>query len=217
MLIELRPAPSDGVGIRRLQDLKKKSRRPGEASFFWLEPQFGGIAVKVLPGEYYVDDKEIFIMTTLGSCIGVCLWDKDAQIGGLNHFMLPDGAGTDARYGVYAMEVLIREIINLGALRRNLEAKIFGGAQLIGGEQTLAVGERNTKFVMHYLNKERIPVRAKDVLDIYPRKLCFCPTNGAAFVKRLASTNRQALLTEKQAMTKRLALGAPRIEAGDVK
>jgi len=189
----------------KLEQLKSARRKQGEASFFWYESHFQSIAVKVLPGEYYVDNQEILIMTTLGSCIAACLWDRYAAVGGLNHFMLPEGDADDGRYGSYAMEVLINEMLKRGASRGALEAKVFGGGQVIAGMDTLNVGTRNTQFVMDYLKTERIPVVSKDVMDIYPRKVCFMPVSGKAMVKRLAPTNAAALLAQERAASRNAA------------
>jgi chemotaxis protein CheD len=114
----------------------------------------------------------------------------------MNHFMLPEGSGDSGRYGSYAMELLINELLKRGASRLTLEAKVFGGGQVISGMNTMNVGERNTQFVMDYLKTERITVVSKDVLDIYPRKVCFLPSSGKAMVKRLAATNTEALLAQ---------------------
>ena len=182
----------------RLAQLKAARRNPGEASFFWYETHFDKVAVKVLPGEYFVDSQDLLIMTTLGSCIAACLWDRNARIGGLNHFMLPEGVGDSGRYGSYAMELLINEMMKRGASRGALEAKVFGGGQVIAGMETMNVGERNTRFVLDYLKAEHIPVVSKDVLDIYPRKVCFLPDSGKAMVKRLAATAASALLARER-------------------
>ena len=185
----------------RLELLKARPRRPGEASFFFFDAHFRSDAVKVLPGEYFVHDEDILILTTLGSCIAACLWDRNARIGGMNHFMLPEG--DNGRYGSYAMELLINEMMKRGAARSTLEAKVFGGGQVIGGMTTLNVGERNTAFVFEYLRTERIPVLSKDVLDIYPRKVCFLPASGKAMVKRLASANTETLAAQDRAAAQR--------------
>ena len=194
-------APDHG----RLRQLKAQGRKPGEASFFWYEPHFQCEAVKVLPGEYFVANEDIPIMTTLGSCIAACLWDRTSGVGGLNHFMLPDGGGENGRYGAYAMELLINEMMQRGASRRSLEAKIFGGGQVISGMETMNIGARNTRFVLDYLRTERIPVVSKDVLDVYPRKVCFLPASGKAMVKRLASTNTSVLLAQERAAAQQAA------------
>jgi chemotaxis protein CheD len=183
----------------RLAQLKAQRRQPGEASFFWHDAQLGNDAVKVLPGEYFVHDEDLLITTTLGSCIAACMWDRERRIGGMNHFMLPEGSGDSGRYGSYAMELLINEMMKRGASRMTMEAKVFGGGAVISGMNTLNVGERNTRFVIDYLQTERIPIVSKDVMDIYPRKVCFLPGSGKAMVKRLAPTNPEALVAQDRA------------------
>jgi chemotaxis protein CheD len=180
----------------RLERLKGAPRKPGEASFFFYDAHFKNDAVKILPGEYFVHDEDMLIMTTLGSCIAACLWDRNAKVGGMNHFMLPDGAGESGRYGSYAMELLINEMMKRGASRMSMEAKVFGGGQVISGMNTMNVGERNTSFVIDYLKTERIPIVSKDVLDIYPRKVCFLPGSGKAMVKRLAPAHPETLVQQ---------------------
>lgn len=214
MLATAAAAPARPVlgGSSRLDQLKSRARRPGEASFFFYDAHFRNDAVKVLPGEYFVYDEDILIMTTLGSCIAACLWDRERRIGGMNHFMLPEASGPGAdggRYGSYAMELLINELIKRGATRATMEAKVFGGGAVISGMNTINVGERNTSFVLEYLRTERITVVSKDVMDIYPRKVCFLPASGKAMVKRLASTNTDVLAAqEKAAATKAAPVAA---------
>jgi chemotaxis protein CheD len=191
-------------GTARLQELKSQPRKPGEASFFFYDAHFRNEAVKILPGEYFVSSDDLLIMTTLGSCIAACLWDRVAKVGGMNHFMLPEGAGESGRYGSFAMELLINELLKLGATRATLEAKVFGGGQVINGMSVLNVGERNTIFVMDYLKTERIPVVSKDVLEVYPRKVCFLPASGKAMVKRLAPTNPDALIAQDRAAAQKV-------------
>jgi len=189
----------------RLQRLKARPRRPGEASFFYYDAHFHNEAVKVLPGEYFVFDEDILVMTTLGSCIAACIWDRDKRIGGMNHFLLPDSGGgaESGRYGSFAMELLIGELVKRGATRSTMEAKVFGGGAVISGMNTINVGERNTTFVMDYLRTERITIVSKDVMDIYPRKVCFLPASGKAMVKRLASANTEALAAQERAAATR--------------
>ena len=200
------PAPRPVMGSSpRLEQLKAMPRRPGQASFFFYDAHFHNEAVKVLPGEFFVYGEDILIMTTLGSCIAACLWDRDRRVGGMNHFMLPEGAsgGSDGgRYGSYAMELLINEMIKRGANRSSMEAKVFGGGAVVSGMNSINVGEQNTRFVLDYLRTERITVVSKDVLDIYPRKVCFLPASGKALVKRLASTNTEMLLAQESAASR---------------
>ena len=198
-------APAMGLAASRtdrLARLKARVTKPGEASFFFFDAHFQSEAVKILPGEYFCYNEDLLVMTTLGSCIAVCLWDRQAKIGGMNHFMLPDnggGASDSGRYGSYAMELLINEMMKMGASRLTMEAKVFGGGAVISGMNTINVGERNTAFVLEYLKTERIPVVSKDVLDVYPRKVCFLPFSGKAMVKRLAAANPDAIIQQDRA------------------
>jgi chemotaxis protein CheD len=200
----------------RLERLKAAPRKPGEASFFFYDAHFRNDAVKVLPGEFFVADEDLLVLTTLGSCIAACLWDREKRVGGMNHFLLPDtgsgGSGADSgRYGSFAMDLLIGEMVKRGATRSTMEAKVFGGGAVISGMNTINVGERNTAFVLDYLRTERITVVSKDVLDIYPRKVCFLPASGKAMVKRLASANTEALAAQERAAASR---SAPAVSGG---
>jgi chemotaxis protein CheD len=97
------------------------------------------------------------------------------------------------------MELLINEMMKRGATRATMEAKVFGGGQIIEGMTTMNIGERNTAFVIDYLKTERIPIMSKDVQDIYPRKVCFLPASGKAMVKRLGAANVAALAAQDRA------------------
>ncbi len=199
------PAPTSPATTARpgsrLERLRARTRRPGEASFFYYDARFENDAVKVLPGEFFVYDEDLLLMTTLGSCIAACLWDREKRIGGMNHFLLPEGGngkdGDTGRYGNYAMDLLIGELVKRGATRSTMEAKVFGGGAVISGMNRINIGQQNTNFVLDYLRTERITVVSKDVLDVYPRKVCFLPASGKAMVKRLASTNTEALAAQE--------------------
>ena len=185
--------------VSRLEQLKSAPRRPREASFFW-DAHFKNDVFKVLPGQFFVHHEDLLIMTTLGSCIAACLWDRDRKVGGMNHFLLPEagGAADSGRYGAYAKELLINKLIKRGASRSTLEAKDFGGGAVIAGKTSLNVGQRNAQFVLDYLKTECIAVVSKDVLDIYPRKVCFLPASGRAMVKRLAPSHSEALVAQER-------------------
>ena len=185
--------------LSTLDQLKARKGKPGEASFFYHDHHFHQDSVKVLPGEYYVTADDMMVMTVLGSCIAACIYDPRARVGGMNHFMLPDG-GVEAggRYGSFAMELLINEMMKLGARRETMQAKVFGGGQVMHTFTTMNVGERNTQFVLDYLQTERIAVISKDVLDIHPRKVCYFPATGKAMVKRLAHSHPETLETQER-------------------
>jgi chemotaxis protein CheD len=195
-LLPVTPQPGT---VSRVAEYRARKPKPGEASFFFYDPHFRSDAVKVLPGEYYVSADPLVIQTVLGSCIAACIWDPRVRVGGMNHFMLPEG-GSDSggRYGSYAMELLINELMKQGARRETMQAKVFGGGQVMSSFTTMNVGERNTRFVLDYLQTERIAVVSKDVLDIHPRKVCFFPSTGKAMVKRLAHSHPETLETQER-------------------
>jgi chemotaxis protein CheD len=157
--------------------------------------------VKILPGEYYATTDDTMIVTVLGSCVAVCLRDPHLNIGGMNHFLLPSEGSSaissvsdSARYGVYAMELLINQMLKLGAERRRLEAKVFGGGNVLKGFTGFNVGERNVEFIMDYLNVEHIPVLASDLLDVYPRKVYFAPNTGRVDVRKIKSLHNNTIM-----------------------
>lgn len=155
---------------------------------YYFDREIDSQAAKILPGEYLVTSRGLALVTLLGSCVAACLRDPLAGVGGLNHFMLPDGgaglAGESARYGGYAMEMLLNELMKRGASRSRIEAKVFGGGAVLKN-MSASIGEKNAVFVREYLERERIPIVAEDLLDIHPRKIFYFPQTGRALVKRL--------------------------------
>ncbi|HEX9718259.1 MAG TPA: chemoreceptor glutamine deamidase CheD [Ramlibacter sp.] len=158
----------------------------------YFDREFQIASVKIQPGQYYAAGGEGSICTVVGSCVSTCLWDPVRRIGGMNHFMLPgEPSGTaspwglSARFGVYAMEVLINEMLHLGAERGRLVAKVFGGAQVLQGFDTLDVGRMNSTFVLNFLQEEGIQLLAQDLLGTCPRKLHFFPASGKVRLKKL--------------------------------
>jgi chemotaxis protein CheD len=166
----------------------------------YFDRHFNLRAAKILPGEYYVTTHDMVLVTVLGSCVSACIRDRRSGSGGMNHFMLPDG-GTDsrdplsstARYGVFAMEMLINELIKLGAQRTDLEAKVFGGGNVMAGFTQANVGQRNATFVRDFLKTERIPLLAEDLLDIHPRKVYFFPATGKVLVRKLRELHNDTI------------------------
>ena len=191
---------------------------PGFALGGFQDRTFDSYVAKVLPGEFYVTDEEEGITTTLGSCVAACIRDPRLGIGGMNHFMLPDNDASDplagsARYGTHAMEMLINSLIKLGCRRSHLEAKVFGGGSVIANFSHSQVGERNAAFVLEFLRREHIPVSAKDLGDVHPRKVYYFPKSGKVMVKRLAASDNRLIETES-AYRKRIA--AKKVVAGAV-
>lgn len=168
-------------------------------------------AAKILPGEYYATGREMVLVTVLGSCVCACIRDKVSGIGGMNHFMLPDSGqdrgnplGESARYGIYAMEILINQLLKMGAKRSNFEAKVFGGGSVLRGFTVANVGERNAEFVLQFLKTEKIAVAAQDLLDIYPRKVYYFPSTGLVRVKKLKQVHNDTIVNRETAYKTRL-------------
>lgn len=163
--------------------------------------------IKILPGGYYAADEDLVLATVLGSCVAACLYDAEAGVGGMNHFMLPDGT-TDgsgsARYGVHAMELLINALLSLGASRARLQAKVFGGGAVLRQLTTMDVGARNAEFVQRFLLTERIPIVGADLRDLHPRKVYFHPVTGRAFIKHLPLAEKTELVREERNYLTRL-------------
>ncbi|MDB5747628.1 MAG: chemoreceptor glutamine deamidase CheD [Massilia sp.] len=182
------------------------------ATNVYYDRTFDCDAAKILPGEYYYTAKNMLIVTVLGSCVSACIRDRVTGLGGMNHFMLPDGGDAAAgspvsasmRYGSFAMEVLINDLLKAGARREHLEAKVFGGAAVLRGFTAMNVGERNAAFVMQFLKTERIPVLAEDLNDIHPRKVYFFPRTGKVMVKKLMQTRNDTLAKRELDYARRL-------------
>lgn len=169
------------------------------ASNNYFDSNFSTDAVKILPGEYFATANETMIVTVLGSCVSVCLRDPITRIAGMNHFLLPankDEASFNsdsARYGVYAMEILINHLMKLGASRQRLQAKIFGGSNVLKQLKTNNIGAQNSEFVLDYLHAEKIEIVAQDLMGEFPRKVYFFPTTGAVKVRKLKSIHNTTI------------------------
>ncbi|MDX1756110.1 MAG: chemoreceptor glutamine deamidase CheD [Marinobacter sp.] len=159
------------------------------ATNVYYDRRFERQAAKLLPGEYYVSAEPMVIVTVLGSCVAACLQDPVARMGGMNHFLLPDNTSDDdcksARYGSFAMELLINELLSRGARRDRLQAKVFGGGRVIESFSANPVGDRNAEFVRRYLQAEKIPIIASDLLGDYPRKVYQFPDTAQVLVKKI--------------------------------
>lgn len=157
-------------------------------------------AAKILPGEYYVTVNSEVIVTVLGSCISACIRDRIYNIGGMNHFMLPKNSENSSgkfmdkstRYGNYAMEHMINQILKNGGRRENLEVKIFGGGRILA--TMTDIGMRNIEFVREYIATEGLALIAEDVGDRYPRKVMYFPETGKARVKRLKALHNNTVI-----------------------
>ncbi|WP_253250759.1 chemotaxis protein CheD [Orenia metallireducens] len=146
------------------------------------------VVKEIFAGDIYVNDNsDIIISTLLGSCIAVCLIDDRNSVCGMNHFMLPTknykkSNAKDGKYGVDAIDLLVREMINQGSSVTNIKAKVFGG-----GEVTSIVSDNvaraNIEFTKKSLQSYSIPIVAKDVGERYGRQI-YLLSNGDVYVRR---------------------------------
>jgi chemotaxis protein CheD len=183
-----------------LSSSQPKTQAPAIASGFehvkrYWDPGCDRWSAKILPGEFFVTRSDEVITTVLGSCISACIRDPAARIGGMNHFMLPednssgksswiDGPGGLAtRYGSYAMESLINELMKLGARRDRFEVKLFGGGKILSSMTD--VGKKNITFAKEFLKLEGFKIAAEDVGEVYPRRVVYFPATGVVMIKRL--------------------------------
>lgn len=176
----------------------------------YFDPTFGCEAAKILPGEYYVTGRDMMLVTVLGSCVAACIRDRANGTGGMNHFMLPDAGqdggatGVSARYGAYAMEVLVNQLLKGGARRDRLEAKVFGGGAVIRGMETINIGERNAEFVLDYLGTEGIAIAAKDLRSDCARKVYYWPATGRVSLKRFRDFHNDTILARERAYSRKI-------------
>jgi chemotaxis protein CheD len=158
--------------------------------------------IKIGPGEHYVTEaKNERIVTVLGSCVAACIRDPVAGVGGMNHFMLPEsetgqwsGASATMRYGNFAMEQLINDIMCHGGRRSRLEIKVFGGARMLANGA--AIGHQNADFVESYLKAEGMPITARHLRGDHARRIEYEPLGGRVRMLELSMNPSQVVQAE---------------------
>lgn len=175
----------------------------------YFDKHFRRSAMKIQPGEFYATVEDEVIVTVLGSCVSACLLDPVGLVGGMNHFMLPEDRSKEvkdvffaARYGVAAMELLINELLRLGARKDRLVAKVFGGGRVMKGMSD--VGVKNAEFVRTFLSQEGIPVWGEDLGGEYARKVYFFPHTGQVLQKRIDQLHNDTLMVRESELAKRI-------------
>ncbi|WP_347888772.1 chemoreceptor glutamine deamidase CheD [Nitrosomonas europaea] len=177
---------------------------PQFASNFYFDQRLKAEAVKLLPGEYFVTTRNMVLSTVLGSCVSACIYDNQSRVGGMNHFMLPSGEDDQgfqvecARFGSYAMDILIRELLKNGAYRENLVAKVFGGGNVQRAMVSSMIGSQNARFVKKYLAERGIPILAADLEGSHPRKIHFFPIDGRVLQKKLYVSRNDTIVEREQ-------------------
>jgi chemotaxis protein CheD len=180
-----------------------RTDRSGGGTHRFYDSALGAWVVKVLPGEFYITGRaDEVIAAILGSCVAACIRDPQAGIGGINHFMLAHSRtgkwGNDVnstRFGNFAMEKLINELIKAGCSRERLEIKLFGGGNVIDTKN--AVGTDNAEFALKYLADEGLPCAAQDLGGPYPRRIIYNPTTGKVTRRLLTGVDRDAAVREE--------------------
>jgi len=175
----------------------------------YLDRHFQLPAAKIGPGEVYATQRDMLIVTVLGSCVSACLRDPQSQVGGMNHFMLPyhtaqaEGPLSEsARYGAYAMELLVNHLLSLGARRERIQAKVFGAGRIVPGMSD--VGARNATFAIDYLEREKIPIVARDLGREEASKVYFFPRSGRVLLKRLRTLRNDTVMMREKLYAERL-------------
>lgn len=190
-----------------------------------FDPHFQKEIITIHPGEFYTSKDDIYIATVLGSCISVALYESKQGFGGMNHFMLPKSnreeplsSADEGRFGNYAMELLINDMLNNGACKKNLRAKVFGGGNVLdsGNSQLSMTGINNISFALNYLQAENIPIVVNDTGGIFPRKIYFNPLTSKVFLKRIQKSGNSVEQIKKRELEYKLQLQAKKAEAGDI-
>lgn len=165
--------------------------------------------VNIVQGEYFVtDDPNVVVTTLLGSCVAACIRDPIARVGGMNHFLLPAPEvrvrDIEAeRYGVHLMELLVNGLLQRGARRDRLEAKLFGGARTIEGLSD--IGARNAAFAEKFLHNEDIVIVGGSLGGESGRRLQYWPVSGRA---------RQAVMSADKTVPVPSVPSLPKQDAG---
>jgi chemotaxis protein CheD len=192
-------------------DMNDSEIRPENFPTRYYDRHFKCEAAKIQPGEYFATDKNMVLVTVLGSCVAACIRDTRLNIGGMNHFMLPrreqdasSPVSMSARYGTYAMEILINQLMKMGASRAFMEAKVFGGGNVLRGFTASNIGESNASFVTEYLQAEGIRIVAEDLLGTNPRKIYYFPHSGRVLVKKIRELHNHTIVERESEYNLRL-------------
>ncbi|MBE4604049.1 hypothetical protein BOO26_09965 [Vibrio navarrensis] len=173
----------------------------------------GRTHITIGPGEYHACHQKPIFSTILGSCVATCMWDPVHHVMGMNHFLLANTTSQRreplifseaSRYGIHAMELLINAMLKKGAERKHLQAKAFGGCNLLDnkGKEVLpfTIGQLNSQFVVEFLKQEGIPLVASSLGGADARVIYFTPDdNFSVYVKRIGRQNQQTLAKQEKA------------------
>ena len=141
------------------------------------------------PGNLFLNKSPYIVNTILGSCVSVCLWDSRLKMGAINHYLLPlwNGRGLQSpKYGNIAIEKLINKILETGSSKKDLKAKLFGGASVLDScNNSFQVGEQNIIIAQYLLERHKIPIISSSVGGTEGLKLIFHTDSGVVLIKRI--------------------------------
>lgn len=162
---------------------------PPEAMKGFERDDAGGTRHFLYPGQIYVSREPSIVTTILGSCAALCLWDYQKKIGGMNHYLLPEGdenGPNRLRYGNVANPALLQELLVLGCEVKSLQAKIFGGSSAFT-DSLQSLGSRNVQLAEQFVREAGIRLVAKEVSGKHGRRLIFHTEDGVTFIREYSN------------------------------
>lgn len=210
---------SGATALRRPADTGIDNGANAVATRKFFDTPSGCWMVKVFPGEYFITSKsDEMLVTVLGSCVSACIRDPRTGVGGMNHFMLPHShAGNWAgdlqstRFGNFAMEKLINELMKAGCARDSLEIKVFGGGNVT--DTSNEIGTENSRFILRYLEAEGLRCAVQDLGGQLPRRIHYTPATGKVVRRLLGTGETPAIAREENEYVSRLS---SRATAGEI-
>jgi len=196
-----RPAPAAGATVGANDCLAEVE----DTRHRYFDRALGMTVVNVFQGDYYITSRRDEVLTTvLGSCIAACIRDPVIGYGGMNHFLLPQMGGdvtgpmsASLRYGSFAMEQLINEILRRGGRRERLEVKVFGGGNVMAGLS--GVGHKNADFIEEFLRNEGLAIAGMHLRGNRARKVQYMPGSGKVRMREVGTSAAQKLATKEVA------------------
>jgi len=190
---------------RRVQD--DMANITGGSNYY--DTKFGTMVHKINEGGFCVLSRsDHLIMTTLGSCISVCMYDPVIKIGGMNHFLLPEERNAEKknsfsmRYGNNAMEILLNEILKRGGQKARLVLKAFGAGNVLSMKAD--IGVKNQIFLKQYIIDEGMKLETCDLGGNFPRRVAFYPATGKVLVKLLRRASDRKIGMEEETFRKKI-------------
>jgi chemotaxis protein CheD len=144
----------------------------------------------LMPGRIFTASKPHVITAIVGSGVTVCLWDSISKVGGANHYLLPNdasGSPQDPKYAQFANQQLLREVLEKGANRNSLQAKIFGGSvpTVMFSKTNDCIGARNIEAAVQFVTQEKLQLVQREAGGTKARKILFQTDDGRSWMELL--------------------------------